>query len=178
MADTHPGYTGARRATESGRSGTAGGTDDTTQPGQYPPRNDHGIFGGPLPAGTGAPGSSGGAGASADPTAEAGQLTGSDLGNVSAAETNRTGAPGSSGANPGTGGGTSVSYTDPGSYLGGTYESDTVSGDIDGPGNWTEANVSGYGTSGPQLPGIKGNQPTSTGAGQGRVLRGGRAVRG
>jgi hypothetical protein len=169
---THPGYSGAKRATASGRSGTGGG-EDTTQPGQYPPGNDHGIFGGPLPAGTGAPGSSGGAGASADPTVEAGQLVGNDLGHTTAAEANSTGAPGTTGASAGGGGGgTSVSFTRPGSHLTGTYESDSVSGDIDGQDDWTQAG-SGYGGN-PKMPGIAGNAPMSTGAGQGRVMRGGR----
>lgn len=173
MADSHPGYTGTRRSSGGSRSGTGGG-DQTTLSGQYPPTADHGIFGGPLPTGTGAPGSGGGAG-DGDDTTEAGQLT-DDFSSASTSDVTNTGAPGSGGARPSTGGGTGVTFTEPGSYLSGTYEQDRVSGDVDGPGEWTEANASGYGTSGPKLPGMK--EPTSTGAGKGSVMRGGRPSRG
>jgi hypothetical protein len=170
---THPSYSGARRADESGRAGRAGSGDDTTQPGQYPPGTDHGIFGGPLPSGTGAPGTSGGAGANADPTVEAGQLTG-DFAGLTTSEITDTGAPGSTGISPDLGGGgTQVSFTDPGSFLGGTYATTTVSDEIDGPGDWTQANDHGYATGGPQLPGIKGNEPQ---AGEGRFQPGGGSV--
>jgi hypothetical protein len=65
-----------------------------------------------------------------------------------------------------------VDFTRPGSYLTGSYGQDTVRDEVEGAGNWTEANDSGYGTGGPKLPGM--NEPTSTGAGQGSVMRGGR----
>jgi hypothetical protein len=174
MAD-HPGYGPDKRAVDQPRSGTGGGGgDQTTMSGQYPPTADHGIFGGALPTSTGAPGTSGGKGDHQDPTVEAGQLADDFGGGVSPSDVIATGAPGSTGASGGGGGGNSVTFTDPGSYLGGTYDQDTVSDNIVGPGEWTEANDSGYGTSGPQLPALKGNQPTSTGAGQGQVMRGGR----
>lgn len=179
MADSaHPGYSSTKASRGSPASAGEGrGGDVTAEPGQYPPAADHGIFGGPLPTGTGAPGSAGGAG-DGDPTIEPGQTTDDFTGN-SRGDLTSTGAPGSAGGDPSSGtGGNSVTFTRPGSYLSGTYSEDTVRDDIDGPGEWTEANDSGYATGGPQLPGIKGNQPTSTGAGRGRVMRGGRAVRG
>jgi len=173
MADVHPGYGGSTRSSGGRRAGTGGGGDQTTQPGQYPSGPDA-IFGGPVPTSTGAPGTAGGGGASADDTVEAGQLTG-DFGGLSTSEITDTGAPGSAGGRPSTGsGGDAVTFTRPGSYLSGTYTQDTVNDDIDGAGEWTEANDSGYGTGGPQMPALRGNQPTSTGAGQGRVMRGGR----
>ncbi len=162
------------------RSGTpAGGVDETAQPGQYPPsRND--IFGGPLPTGTGAPGTNGGRGGD-DPTTEGGQLT-DGLTGVTDAEISETGAPGTGTSPNRSGGGTSVSYTRPGSPYSGTYQSDVANEVIDGPGSATEANSEGYATGGPQLPGIKGNEPEAGGSryqtGGGCVLRGGRAVRG
>jgi hypothetical protein len=163
------------------RSGTSGGGDVTSLPGQLPGETDHGIFGGPLPTSTGAPGSAGGA-APADPTNEAGQETDSFTG-LSTDDITDTGAPGTTGAQHSEGTGSdSVSFTRPGSFQSGTYASDTVRDNIDGPGNWTEANDSGYGTGGPQLPGIKGNEPEAGSSryqpGGGRVLRGGRDVRG
>lgn len=168
-------YGGGKVAGTTQVSGHGGGGDPTTEPGQYPPsRSD--IFGGPLPTGTGAPGTQGGGGGGGDPTTEAGQLTDSFTGD-SDAEITGTGAPGTS-TNPGSrGGGTSVSYTRPGSFLSGTYQSDVASEVIDGPGGATEANSQGYGTGGPQLPGLEGNEPTAGNSkfqpGSGKVLRGG-----
>lgn len=161
-----------------GQSGTAASNDVTAQPGQYPPGSDHGIFGGTLPTGTGAPGTAGGSGGDGDPTNLPGQDVDAFTGQ-SHDDLTGTGAPGTSGAQGSDGGGgDSVSFTRAGSYLSGTYAQDTVRDEIAGPGNWTEANDSGYATGGPQLPGIKGNEPQ---AGEGRfqpgggtVLRGGR----
>lgn len=158
-------------------SGTSGGSDPTTEPGQYPPSNTS-IFGGSLPTGTGAPGTRGGGGG-ADVTAEAGQLT-DGLTGVTDAQISQTGAPGTSTSPVSGGGGTSVDYTKPGSFLSGTYQQETSSETIAGTGSSTEANQEGYGTGGPQLPGIKGNEPVPGGKfqpGGGRVLRGGRSVR-
>ncbi len=161
------------------RSGTpAGGTDETSQPGQYPPsRTD--IFGGPLPTGTGAPGTRGSSGSS-DVTNEPGQVS-DGLTGVTDAQITQTGAPGTS-TTPNRPGGTSVSYTRAGSPFTGTYESDTASETIDGPASASEANSEGYATGGPQLPGIKGNEPEAGRGryqpGSGTVLRGGRPVRG
>lgn len=162
-------------------SGTSTSADPTNEPGQYPVGDwSTAFFGGPLPTGTGAPGSSGGAGGG-DPTAEPGQLV-DGLTGITPAEITETGAPGTGTNANGAGGGNSISYTRPGSYLSGTYKSDTVNDDIDGPHDSTQANDQGYATGGPQLPGIKGNEPQA-GDGRyqpssGRVLRGGRAVRG
>jgi hypothetical protein len=165
------------------RSGLqTGGPLVTSQVGQYPPvaPGDTAIFGGPLPTTTGAPGTAGGGG-DGDPTVEPGQTT-DDFTGLSRGDITDTGAPGTAGARHSEGTGSdSVAFTRPGSYLSGTYASDSVRDDIDGPGNWTEANDSGYATGGPQLPGIAGNEPQAGGRfqpGGGRVLRGGRAVRG
>lgn len=157
-------------------SGVAGSSDPTNEPGQYPPsRTD--IFGGPLPTGTGAPGTRGGGGGG-DDTAEPGQLTDGITG-VSDAEITETGAPGTGTTANTSGGSASVTYTEPGSPYSGTYKSETVSDDLSGTRDSTQANDEGYGTGGPQLPGIKGNEPVPGGRyqpGSGRVLRGGRAV--
>lgn len=161
-------------------SGTAGGNDSTTQPGQYPPAGGNNIFGGPLPSGTGAPGTKGGAGGG-DDTTEPGQLT-DGLTGVTEAQITETGAPGTSTSPTKPGGGDSITYTRPGSPYSGTYKSDTTSDNIAGPAGATEANDEGYATGGPQLPGIKGNEPQAGGTryqtGGGTVLRGGRSVRG
>lgn len=167
-------YGGGKVAGNTKVSGHGGGGDPTTEPGQYPPqRND--IFGGPLPTGTGAPGTSGGRGGG-DVTTESGQLS-DDFTGGSDTDITETGAPGTSTNPGGGGGGTSVSYTRPGSFLSGTYQSDVSSEVIDGPGSATEANSEGYGTGGPQLPGLEGNEPTAGNSkfqpGSGKVLRGG-----
>lgn len=161
-------------------SGTGGAPDRTSMEGQYPPGGwGNMIFGGPLPTGTGAPGTSGGAGGQ-DDTAEPGQLT-DGLTGVTDAEITNTGAPGTSTSPNSRGGGTSVTTTKMGSHLTGTYQSETSSEILSGPGESTEANQEGYATGGPQLPGIKGNEPQAGGKfqpGSGNVLRGGRSVRG
>jgi hypothetical protein len=182
MAD-YPGYDSRKQAVSTTKvSGTgSSGTDPTNEPGQYPAGNDHGIFGGPLPNGTGAPGTAGASGGS-DPTTEPGQLQ-DGLTGISEAQITETGAPGTQGTTPTSGGGPdSVSFTRAGSYLSGTYQSETVSDSVGGPADWTQANDDGYDSGGPQLPGIKGNEPAAGGSrfqpGGGRVMRGGRAVRG
>lgn len=177
-----PGYDATRRTsqTEAGaRSGEGGGGDPTVLPGQDPNTASNVLFGGPLPTGTGAPGTAGHAGG-ADPTTEAGQSPDGFTG-LSEADINETGAPGSTGATPSQGGGSdSVTFTRPGSYLSGSYASDTVRGSVDGPQDWTQANDSGYGTSGPKLPGMA--EPEAGGTdfqpGGGSVMRGGRMTRG
>lgn len=161
-------------------SGTSNSADPTNEPGQYPP-GDWGtaIFGGPLPSGTGAPGTKGGAG-NTDPTVEAGQLV-DGLTGVTDAEISQSGAPGTSTTPNTSGGSESVTYTRAGSYLSGTYKSDTLQDDLSGPHDSTQANDIGYGTGGPQFPGNKGNEPRAGEGpyqpGSGSVLRGGRAVR-
>lgn len=148
------------------------GTDPTNEPGQYPSS----LFGVALPQGTGAAGSAGASGA-ADPTNEPGQLTEGISGSGPSVTAN-TGAPGSTGAQNSSGGGPdSVTFTRPGSFLTGTNVQDTVSDTVSGPADWTQAIDGSYAGGGPQLPGVKGNEPTSTGAGGGRVMRGGRSVR-
>lgn len=180
MAD-YPGYDSRKRAVSTTKvSGTGGaGTDPTNEPGQYPPGTDHGIFGGPLPSGTGAPGTAGASG-SADPTNEPGQ-TQDGLTGISESQITETGAPGTQGTTPTSGGGPdSVTFTAAGSYLDGTYCAETVNDSVSGPQDWTQANDDGYASSGPKLPGMQEPQAGSGKyqPGGGRVLRGGRAVRG
>lgn len=179
-----PGYDSTRRTTGGpAYAGTQQGGDPTTEPGQYPPSMDHGIFGGNLPSGTGAPGTQGARGTGGvDPTNEPGQTLDGFTG-LSAKDIASTGAPGSQGTTPTDGGGPdAVTITRPGSYLSGSYAQDTVRDSIGGAADWTQANDDGYGSSGPQLPGLEGNQPLAGEGrfqpGGGRVLRGGRAVRG
>lgn len=181
MAD-YPGYSSTRQNTGAGRkvSGVAGSGDPTAEPGQYPPGTDHGIFGGPLPSGTGAPGSAGTRG-TPDPTNEPGQ-TSDGLTGVTDAQITQTGAPGSQGTTPTSGGGPdSVTFTAPGAGIL-PNEDVTVQDSTSGPQDWTQANDDGYASGGPQLPGIKGNEPEAGGArfqpGGGSVMRGGRSVRG
>ncbi len=181
-----PGYDGMRRSGSDGPpySGLQRGGDPTTEPGQYPPPGQNDIFGGSLPMGTGAPGTQGASGTSGvDPTNEPGQTLDSVTG-LPASAIGSTGAPGSQGSTPNTGSGPdSVTFTRPGSYQSGSYAQDTVRDSISGPADWTQANDDGYGSSGPQLPGLQGNQPVA-GSGRfqpgsgGQVLRGGRSVRG
>jgi len=182
MADSNSvaGYTRDQASRDApAQSGLGEANDVTLVPGQYPPgfEYENEMFGGPLPRGTGAPGTAGGDG-DGDPTIEPGQTT-DDFTGLSREDVTDTGAPGTAGAthSEGTGADT-VTFTRPGSYLSGTYASDSVRDDVDGPGNWTEANDSGYATGGPQLPGIKGNEPRAGEGkfqpGGGRVLRGGR----
>ena len=156
--------------------------DPTNMAGQYPPGNwGNAIFGGPQPTGTGAPGTQGARYSGAtDPTNEPGQLD-EGLSGLGPADTAQTGAPGMSTSPNSEGGGTTITFTDPATQPGiGAYRSETVSDDLSGPRDSTQANDQGYASGGPQLPGIAGNEPQSGGKyqpGGGRVLRGGRAVR-
>jgi hypothetical protein len=182
MADNYPSYGGkdAARNVSPKQAGTSASSDPTNEPGQYPVGTDHGIFGGPLPAGTGAPGSAGGRGSGNDPTIEPGQLS-DGLTGITDAEISQTGAPGSTGSRTGNGGSDSVAFTRPTAGVT-TYETLTVADETSGPQDWTQANDDGYASGGPQLPGIAGNEPQAGEGrfqpGAGRVLRGGRAVRG
>lgn len=160
-------------------SGTSESGDPTNEPGQYPVGGwGTSIFGGTLPTGTGAPGTAGARpGGMSDPTNEPGQVE-DGLTGISTEQITNTGAPGTS-TTPNQGeGGESVTYTRPGSFMTGTYQSDSFSDELSGPQDSTQANDEGYATGGPQLPGIKGNEPTAGGnryqPGTGRVLRGGR----
>jgi hypothetical protein len=180
----YPGYDNTKYVQGSDQvSGTAaGGTDPTNEPGQYPPgmAYERELFGGTLPTGTGAPGTAGGDGQGGDPTTEPGQLV-DGLTGITPREITQTGAPGTQGSTENLGNGSdSITFTKPTSGVV-TYETLTVRDNVSGPGDWTQANDDGYASGGPQLPGIKGNEPQ---AGQGRfqpgrgtVMRGGRSVR-
>ena len=164
-------------------SGTPGAGDPTNEPGQYPVEDSaqRGIFGGPLPSGTGAPGSAGGGGQGGDPTTEPGQLE-DGLTGITTAEITQTGAPGTQGSTEALGNGPdTISFTRPAAGLT-AYQTETVRDSVSGPADWTQANDDGYGSGGPQLPGIRGNEPRAGEGrfqpGSGRVMRGGRAVRG
>lgn len=141
----------------------------TSDPDAYPTKMPFGIS---VPSGTGAPGSGGAGSSSADPTLAPGQDNpGGITGSASKSDIENTGAPGSAGYPGGPGPGTvgSARYTDPGSFLegeGGSYESMTSD-------QTSTQSGARYG-SGPQIPGVAGNTPAGTGAGGGRVMRGGR----
>jgi hypothetical protein len=177
MAD-YPPLSGKTPTSGRPYSGTSESGDPTNEPGQYPPSGQNNIFGGPLPTGTGAPGTSGASG-SADPTNEPGQ-TMDGLTGISETQITSSGAPGSQGATDNPGGPDSVTYTYPNDGIG-PYMPATKSDALEGPQDSTQANDSGYATGGPQLPGIRGNEPQAGSAryqpGGGRVLRGGRDVR-
>ena len=167
---TPPGHGSSMTREADAYAGTARGGDATAEPGQYPGS----LFGVPLPQGTGAPGTAGASGM-ADSTNEPGQLS-EGISGLGPADIASTGAPGSAPAPTSQGGPDTVRFTRPGSYLSGTYAQDTVNDSISGTADWTQAIDGSYAGAGPQLPGIKGNEPTSTGAGEGRVMRGGRSV--
>lgn len=165
-------------------SGTPSSADPTLEPGQYPPAPDWGtaIFGGPLPTGTGAPGTAQSAEA-LDPTNEHGQTI-DGLTGITQAEIISTGAPGTQGTVPDTdagGDGSAMTYTKASDGIG-PYELVTSSDELSGPQDSTQANDDGYATGGPQLPAIQGNEPRAGEGrfqpGAGRVLRGGRMVHG
>lgn len=161
-------------------SGVNKPSDPTTEPGQYPVSGQNDIFGGPLPTGTGAPGTAGSAGSSSDATNQPGQIS-DGLTGITDAQITQSGAPGSQGAQDYDRGGDSVTYTEASDGIG-PYQQVTTSDEVSGPGDWTGANDSGYATGGPQLPSIKGNEPEAGSSryqpGGGKVLRGGRNVRG
>jgi hypothetical protein len=176
-SDDVPGYGPNKVAGQGGRktSGAGRGGDPTAEPGQYPSS----LFGMPLPQGTGAPGSQGARGA-ADPTNQPGQVEEGFTG-LGPSDVADTGAPGSAGASPALGQGEdTVTYTPMTAGLG-TYRTESVQDEISGPGDWTAANDQGYASGGPQLPGVKGNEPSVnegpyTANSGGRVLRGGRGA--
>ena len=156
-------------------SGISESSDPTNQPGQYPVGSwGTAFFGGPLPDGTGAPGS-GQRGEPLDPTNEPGQTV-DGLTGITNAEITQTGAPGTQGAQN-SGGGTGITYTMPQDGIG-PYQNVTVADELAGPRDSTGANDQGYATGGPQLPGIKGNEPQAGSGryqpGGGHVMRGGR----
>jgi hypothetical protein len=66
------------------------------------------------------------------------------------------------------GGPDQVTYTRPGSPFSGTYDQSVISDSVSGVNDWTQAGDGSYG-GGPQLPGIAGNMPLTTGAGEGAI---------
>jgi hypothetical protein len=166
-----PGYGSVAGSRETGAfSGTKSGVDPTNELGNYADSN----FGVALPQGTGAPGSAGASySGDVDSTNEPGQLN-EGISGEGPAQIAETGSPGSAGASNGGAGPDAVTFTRPGSYLSGTYQQDTVHDSISGPDDWTQAIDGSYGAA-VNLPGITGNMPAGTGAGAGRVLRGGRS---
>lgn len=152
-------------------SGAYGG-DPSNQPGQYPMS----LFGVGLPQGTGAAGTEGASPGTSvsDPTGEPGQYPHTEP--ISGVTLGGTGAPGSQGAVEGSEGDTVITYSPPGFYKGesqGVNPTITTTDSISGPGDWT-ATPQGAPTTHP----ISGTSMSNdTGAGQGRVMRGGRAVR-
>jgi hypothetical protein len=172
MANLTPGQnTGMGDVSGTKETGASAGTrtssDPANEPGQYPAS----LFGVALPQGTGAAGSSGASRGGTDPANEPGQLN-EGISGLGPADTANTGAPGGTGAQNGPSGGDSVTYTRPGSFLSGTNIQDTINDTVSGTDDWTQAIDGSYG-GGPQIPGVAGNMPAGTGAGGGRVLRGG-----
>jgi hypothetical protein len=154
----------ARQSPGTKRNGDGrGGSNPTVQQGQLPAE----IFGFPQSYSTGAPGTQGATGPDADVTIQAGQLE-EGLSGVTGDEITSTGLPGSQGATNSNGGPNTVRYTDPFGIQGGVNREVTTSAHVDGSGDWTQANDMGY-DSGPTLPALEGNRPTSTGIGSGSV---------
>lgn len=164
---TTPGYGGSGQSRPQSTSAGRVGGEPVNQPGQYPAS----LFGVALPQGTGAAGSAGPALYSGDVTNQPGQLN-EGLSGLGPADIAQTGAPGSMGAQNTAGGTDQVTYTRPGSYATGSYEMDTLSDSVSGVNDWTQAIDGSYGGQHPQIPGL--SEPTSTGAGQGRIMYGGR----
>jgi hypothetical protein len=146
--------------------GASPGRDGINQPGQYPSS----LFGVGLPQGTGAPGT-GGASGTSDPTLQPGQYPSKEP--ISGVSLDGTGAPGSQGATDNTTGDQTITYSLPGFYKGeGVSNVSSTTDAVSGPGDWTAP----PGNYPPQHPVTGSHSPTSTGAGQGRVMRGGRQV--
>lgn len=161
MADTY-------QSPAQGNLGAGLGGDPAGQPGQYPAS----LFGVALPQGTGAPGTPGADRAPADPTNEPNQYPATEP--ISGVALGGTGAPGSPGASPGNEDtGQTITYSLPGFYKGeGVDLQASTTDSISGPNDWT-APPGNY----PPVHPLAGTpSPTGTGAGQGRVMRGGRAV--
>lgn len=181
MAD-YPPLSGKTPTSGRPYSGVNETADPTNEPGQYVPgmAYESQLFGGPLPTGTGAPGTPGGGSGATDATNEPGQ-TQDGLTGVTEAQITQSGAPGTQGAVDNPGGPNAVTYTYPNDGIG-PYMPVTKNDALSGPQDSTQANDAGYASGGPQLPGIKGNEPQAGSAryqpGGGRVMRGGRAVRG
>jgi hypothetical protein len=172
---TNPGRSGTpqRQAPSRKYNGrTISGVDPTNELGQTP--GD--IFGFSQSYSTGAPGSRGSmTGSGTDVTEYDGQLEESVTGLKGSAVTS-TGAPGSTGASAArSGGGESVTYTDPFGFMGNVNREVTVSGAVDGPGDWTTwGDDNGF--SGATLPVLQNARPTQSGAGQGHVRGAGKGL--
>lgn len=156
-----------------GAANGAYGGESVNQPGQYPKS----LFGVDLPQGTGAAGSEGASPGNriTDSTGEPGQYPATEP--ISGVTLGGTGAPGSQGAVEGSedSGDVTVTYSPPGFYKSQSQGVDptiTTLADISGPDDWTAP----PGNYPPQHPLAGTPTPTSTGAGQGRVMRGGRQV--
>lgn len=146
--------------------GVAPGRDGVNQPGQYPDS----IFGIGLPHGTGAAGSP-----TADPRVDSVNMGGQYPSRmpISGVDLGGTGAPGSQGATDTVTGAQTVTYTVTDFYKAENQSTEaSISDSISGPSDWTAT----PGNYPPQHPVSGSHSPTSTGAGQGRIMRGGRAV--
>lgn len=153
-------------------SGSQGSKDPTLVSGQDPSS----LFGIAISYSSGAGGSGGGSegATSADPTNQPNQYP--DREAISGVSLDGSGAPGSAGitATVTDTAGTQVTVTDPNYFAGrpgggSGVQQITVNGSISGPNDWT-APQSNYPPAHP-APGTRA--PTSTGAGQGSVRRGG-----
>jgi hypothetical protein len=147
-----------------------GGQDATLVSGQDPEN----LFGVAISYDTGAQGTSGAAGQSADPTNEPGQYPATEP--ISGVQLGDTGSPGSSGADPmDRPGEQTVTVTDP-NYTAG--QPGGGSGNVFRPaqvavggGGDTTTMPGQYDSGVSNLPGMA--EPAGTGAGKGRVMRGG-----
>lgn len=152
-------------------NGMSGPGESVNQPGQYPMS----LFGVGLPQGTGAAGSEGATPGNrlSDPTGEPGQYPATEP--ISGVSLGGTGAPGSQGAVEGNEGDMVITYSPPGFYKGESQGIDptiTTTDSISGPNDWTATPKAA-----PTTHPISGTSISNeTGAGQGRVMRGGRAV--
>lgn len=151
-------------------SGSQGSSDPTLVSGQQPSS----LFGVQLPASTGAPGSVEGDRGPTDPTAEPGQVPPrGTISGVSGIE--QSGAPGSAPRGGRRPGGQTVQVTDP-NYTAGRpgggsgVQMVTTTQNVGGPNDSTAPPQNYPG----QHPVTGTNLPAGTGAGSGRVLRGGR----
>jgi hypothetical protein len=171
---TNPGRAGKPERQMPGRKRNGrseGGLDPTEQIGQTP--SD--IFGFSQSYSTGAPGSAGShTGGGTDVTEYDGQLEESVTGLKGAAITS-TGAPGSTGASAGHSGGETVTYTDPFGYMGNVNREVSVSGQVDGTGDWTQFGDNN-GFSGATLPILQNARPVDSGAGKGHVRGAGKGL--
>lgn len=150
---------------------TISGVDPTNELGQTPSE----IFGFSQSYSTGAPGSAGSStGTGTDVTEYDGQLEESVTGLKGPAITS-TGAPGSTGAGTGHSGGESVTYTDPFGFMGNVNREVTVSGQVDGAGDWTQFGDNN-GFSGATLPSLQNARPVDSGAGKGRIRGAGKGL--